>query len=218
MPFALIGRALAWCVGMSFSVPSADTLRVARLADAPTLDGQVSEQEHGPVAFELETASGRVRVWIGQHTDFVYVAADIPDSTFYWGDDFVVSLDPTGRGGANPTTGSRQWYLRRVLDSSFTATAEAGRWFSPGHDPAVLGTTRHHADWDVASRSSPTGWMVELRIRIAGVKVGPNAPRLAFRTYNDRPVGWWSWPSPPPGVPPQCVERMPDLWIPLRLP
>ena len=108
--------------------------------------------------------------------------------------------------------------LRRLLDSSVVSTAVAGRWSSPDHEPPALGSTRHHADWDVASSSSPTGWMVELRIRVAAVNVGEGAPRLAFRTFNDRPTGWWSWPVPPADLPPQRMERIPDLWIPIRLP
>ena len=216
---ATLVTAVAWFVSLAPPSRSAeDTLRVARLASVPLLDGRVDKREYGTPALELVTAAGRARVWIGQHEDFVYIAADLPDSTFYWGDDFVISLDPTGRGGTSPTAGSRQWYLRRSLDSSVVSTAEAGRWSSPGREPSALGSTRHHADWDVASSSSPTGWTVEVRIRVAAVNTGPEAPRLAFRTYNDRPTGWWSWPVPPVGFSPQRVERTPDLWIPIRLP
>jgi hypothetical protein len=218
MPLVPLLIALAWLTGVpSESRLAADTLRVARVATAPLLDGQVDAREYGPSALSLVTAAGTVRVWIARHDDFVYIAADLPDSTFYWGDDFVVSLDGAGRGGTSPNAGSRQWYLRRLLDSSVVSTAVAGRWSTPGHEPSMLGPTRHHDDWDVASSSSPTGWMVELRIRVAALDVGPGAPRLAFRTYNDRPSGWWSWPTPPAGVPPQRVERTPDLWVPIRL-
>jgi hypothetical protein len=213
----MMGPAVAFLVGGLSPLRPADTLRVAPLTRAPVLDGRVHVREYGTAALELETASGKVRVWIGVHDDFLYIAADLPDSTFYWGDDFVISLDPAGRGGASPNPGSRQWYLRRVLDSSVVFTAEAGRWSSPGHQPPSLGSTRHHADWDVASSSSSTGWIVELRVSIAAASIGPGAPRLAFRTYNDRPAGWWSWPLPPAGLPPQRVERTPDLWIPIRL-
>lgn len=209
----------AWLVGCAPQSRSAvDTLPVTRLANVPVLDGRVEVEEYGPAALELVTAAGKVRVWIGQRDDFLYIAAALPDSTFYWGDDFVVSIDPAGHGGSSPTAGSRQWYLRRVLDSSVVSIAEAGRWSSPGHEPSALGSTRHHADWDVASTSSSMGWMVELRIRVAVVNVGAGAPRVAFRTYNDRPTGWWTWPVPPAGVPPQRLERTPDLWIPIRLP
>jgi hypothetical protein len=37
-------------------------------------------------------------------------------------------------------------------------------------------------------------------------------PRIAFRTYNSGPRGWWSWPAPPAGTPAQRVERDPRLW------
>ena len=218
MFFMTMATTVAWLVGLRSASPSAaDTLRVAQLATLPVLDGRVDGREYGNAALGLVTAVGKVRIWLGQYDDFVYIAADLPDSTFYWGDDFVVSLDPAGSGGASLTAGSRQWYLRRLLDSSVVSTAEAGRWISPSHKPAALGSTRPHADWDVASSSSPTGWMVELRIRVAVVKTSAAAPRLAFRTYNDRPRGWWSWPVPPVGLPPQRVERTPNLWIPIRL-
>jgi hypothetical protein len=107
--------------------------------------------------------------------------------------------------------------LTRLLDSSVVSIAEGGRWSPRGSNPTVLGFVRHHADWDISSRSSPTGWVVELRIAMRVVNRGSNAPRLAFRTYNDRPSGWWSWPIPPAGIPAQRVEWLPDLWIPIRL-
>src|SRR5688500_5440271 len=198
--------------------PRADTLTVARAAGTPVLDGRVDEREYGPPSLTLTTAAGDVRVWITRRDEHVYIAADLPDSTFYWGDDLVVSLDPLGRGGPAPDVGDRQWYLRRVLDSSVVMTADAGRWYAPGRIPPALGATREHADWRVASTSSTRGWMVELRVRAGVVKPGAAAPRLALRTYNDRPRGWWSWPAPPNDLPAQRVERNPALWVPLRLP
>ena len=210
--------AAAWCIGSPATTRATDTLRVARLAHAPALDGHIQPGEYGAASLELATGAGTARVWLGRHDAYLYVAADLPDSTFYWGDDFVVSIDPAGRGGQTPPMGGRQWYLRRVLDSSIVSTASAGRWSAPGQQPSALGRTRQGTDWSVASASSPTGWTVELRIRVAAVDVGPGAPRLALRTYNDGPSGWWSWPAPPPGVPAQRVERTPDLWAPIRLP
>lgn len=90
----------------------------------------------------------------------IYFAATIPDSTFHWGDDFVVSLDPNGSGGGSPGAGDQQWYLRRVLDSIVVALAENGRWYSQGHEPPMLGSSRHDADWDVASTSSSSEWTI----------------------------------------------------------
>jgi hypothetical protein len=103
-----------------------------------------------------------------------------------------------------------------VLDSSFVALAENGRWHSPGHSPPTLGPRRHHDVWDVASTTSAAGWSVELRVRTTVAKPGVAAPRIAFRTYNDAPSGWWSWPAPPSGVSAQDVERSPGQWVPLR--
>jgi hypothetical protein len=195
----------------------ADTLKAVPLPSAPTFDGTVTEREYGVPALQFTTAVGVARVWMGRHDDYLYIAAVLPDSTVDWSDDFVVSLDPLGRGDASPNGGDRQWYLRRILDKSVVVVAQPDGWYSSGHRPTVLGATRHHPDWDIASTSSSAGWMVELRIRLNVVKPGPGAPRIAFRTYNNQPSGWWSWPMPPDGVPPQHVEQRPDLWIPLRL-
>ncbi|HEY9227644.1 MAG TPA: hypothetical protein VIP11_13395 [Gemmatimonadaceae bacterium] len=221
MMMHLLMPAICW-LGSHAAVPTpADTLTVPPLAQAPILDGHVTEREYGAPALQVVTAAGAVRVWLGRQGGYVYLAAVIPDSSFYWGDDFVVSLDPHGRGGPQPDAGDRQWYLRRVLDSSVVrllTAADSGRWWASGQAPPTLGTTRHHADWDIASTSSMSGWTVELRIRESVVKPGTSAPRMALRTYNDRPHGWWSWPVAPPSLAAHGVERAPALWIPLRLP
>lgn len=190
-----------------------DTIVVARLSNAPRLDGDVTE--YGTPTLTMVTDAGPVRVWIARHEAHLYIAAMMPDSTFEWGDDFVISFDPTGRGGSAPDVGHRQWYLRRVLDSSIVAAAASGRWFPPGENPRAIGGTRSGADWDVASRNTASMWTVELRIRITPPTA--LAPRIAFRTYNNQPRGWWSWPVPAGGLPAQRVEQRPDLWIPMRL-
>jgi len=163
----------------------------------------------------LHTTAGDVRVWTVRHGGFLYITAVLPDSTFYWGDDFVLSLDPNGSADASPQSGDRQWYLRRTIDSSIVASASGGRWSTPGQPVPMLGATRHHADWDVASTSSSNGWIIELRICENAVKPGGASPRIAFRTYNDAPQGWWSWPAPAAGVPAQRVERSPSDWRPI---
>ncbi len=116
----------AVCLVLVAAVP--DTVRVARLAHAPVLDGSVSRAEYGEPAILIATAGGAAEVRIALHGDDLYVAATMRDSSFYWGDDFVVSLDPDGSGGAAPGSGDRQWYLRRTLDSSVVGTASGGRW------------------------------------------------------------------------------------------
>lgn len=189
-----------------------DTIVVAAAPKAPVLDGRVSDAEYGGVVRRIETAAGGVRVWVAQHGGFIYVAADLPDTSFYWGDDFVVSLDANGSADASPQTGDRQWYLRRVLDSSVVSVASGGRWNTPGQPQAKLGAARGGDDWSVASASTTSGWAVELRVRESVLDASVALPRIAFRTYNDNPSGWWSWPSPPTGAPAQRVERSPDLW------
>jgi hypothetical protein len=194
----------------------ADTVDVRELPRAPDVDGRADDAEYGAPSIRLRTPQGEVRVWLGRRDGWLHVAAALPDSTFYWGDDFVVSIDPDGSGGATPGDGDRQWYLRRTLDSSVVHVAAGGRWYGPGAPPTSLGTTREHADWRVASTTNGAGWTVELRVRERVVRTGNSMPRLAVRTYDDRPHGWHAWPAPPEGTPPIRVERTPDLWATLR--
>jgi hypothetical protein len=197
----------------------ADTLAAMSLRQAPMLDGRVTDREYGTPALHFETGAGEVRVWLARHGGFLYLAATIPDSTYYWGDDLVISLAPRGRGARTLAVGDRQWYLRRTLDSSLVSvvtSASSGRWSPPGQAQPTLGATRHAPDWDVASMSTATGWAVELRVRERVVRPTAAAPRLALRTFNDRPQGWWSWPKAPPEMPAQRVERTPSLWIPIE--
>ena len=190
-----------------------DTVDVRRLDRAPAFDGRIADGEYGTATIRLTTAAGVVSAWVARHDGYLYIAASLPDSTFYWGDDLVVSIDPDGSGGTAPGNGDRQWYLRRMLDSSVVSTASGGRWQTPGQPTPMLGAVRHRDDWEVASTSTTAGWAIELRIRESAL----SAPRMALRTYNDAPQGWWSWPAPAAGTPAQRVERNPDSWTVLRL-
>ena len=215
----MIGVALAATCLFACLPVTTDTVVAVSVAQAPVLDGRVTDREYGRPTLQFETGVGEVRVWLVRHGGFFNEDATIPDSTFYWGDDFVVSLAPGGRGASMLDVGDRQWYLRRTLDSSvvrLVADTAGGRWSVPGQEQPMLGATRHHADWDIASTSTPTGWAIELRVREAAVHPTGAAPRLALRTYNDRPHGWWSWPKAPLEMPPQQVERNPSLWIPIK--
>ena len=202
-------------------LPGADTLTARTVASAPRLDGRIGDAEYAAVSLRLPTTGAEVSVWVARHAGYVYVAASLPDSTYYWGDDLVVSADMDGSGGASPGVGDRQWYLRRDVDSSVVSVvtaSSAGRWMTPGVEPARLRHSRGAGDWEVASASAPRGWSIELRIREDAFNASPAAaPRIAFRTYNDKPQGWWSVPAPPAGTPAQRVERTPDLWLPIRL-
>ncbi|HET7551382.1 MAG TPA: hypothetical protein VFK04_08825 [Gemmatimonadaceae bacterium] len=181
------------------------------------LDGRIDAGEYGSLAVQIQTAAGDVRVWIARYRGFVYVAAELPDSTYYWGDDLVVSLDSDGSGGPGPSVGDQQWYLRRSVDSSMVrrVSRSTGRWTEPGKEAPRLGDRRSGSGWKIASESSGHGWAIELRVREASFKSGARAPRLALRTFNDQPQGWWSWPAPCDGLPEQRVEHVPDLWVPI---
>ena|SRR5688572_696628 len=192
-------------------------LVVRTLERAPLVDGMVGEAEYGEAGVRIAAGGGEVRVWVVRGGGAIYVAAAIPDSTFYWGDDLAVSLDPDGSGGDAPEPGDRQWYLRRLVDSSVVMTAAGGRWMQPGSEPPMLGAARQGADWSVASTSDEAGWSLELRIDERALSAGDGAPAIGFRTYDDAPRGWWTWPLPPAGARPQLVERTPRLWAVLDL-
>lgn len=184
------------------------------LTTAPKLDGIVRIAEYGSSVGFITKPDGDVSVRFARHRGYLFIAAEIPDSSYYWGDDLVISIDPDGSGGSVPSAGDRQWYIRRTTDSSVVVVAPgvSGRWYSA--QPAVLGMNRAGDEWELASSSSQRGWIIELRIRES---ILDSHPRIAFRTYDDKPQGWWTLPKPPENVPAQRVERTPDYWLPLVL-
>jgi hypothetical protein len=192
-----------------------DTIVAARVTGAPVLDGVVGQREYGAPTVTLMAPQGTIRIWVQADTSFYYIAALLPDSTYYWGDDFVVSLDPTGERQPNLDSQDRQWYVRRAADSSVVNTVTRGRWVAFG--TGALGARRAGPGWKVQVGSSAIAWSVELRIARPVPGRSPGAPRIAFRVYDDRPAGWVAWPRPPVGVTPREVETHPNLWATLRL-
>ena len=104
---------LLFCA-LCLAAPS-DSLDVRRLARAPMLDGRVGDAEYGVSSIRIATTAGEVTAWVGRHDGYLYLAASLPDSSFDWGDDLVVSVDPDGSGGANPGDGHRQSAPRLAL-------------------------------------------------------------------------------------------------------
>jgi hypothetical protein len=205
--------ALALLVLQAAATP--DTLPLATSASTIRLDGVADSAEYGRPAVELHTGQGVARIWLVRSGQSVYVAAAIPDSSFYWGDDFVVSLDP--RGDATPAPGDDdiQWYMRRVTDSSVVLRGNHGRWSPPAGDPDWrLGRERAGEGWEVKSASGLAGWTIELRLDADWLGGdGVRRPAMAFRIYDDAPHGWHAWPAPPERSRPTVVERMPNLWV-----
>lgn len=191
-----------------------DTLRIRPLPTAPAFDGLVSEAEYGAPMFTLGSGEG----WVVSSRDTVIIAVRFADSSYYWGDDVVVSLDVWGDRGTAPGHDDFQWYLRRVLDSSVVYRGEQGKWRAPRDDPDWrLGKDREGGGWEVRSVSDSAGWSLELRLDEAFFREArPGAtPALAFRTYNDAPHGWSLWPPRDRLRHPTEVERRPELWAPV---
>jgi hypothetical protein len=167
----------------------------------------------------FSTGQGTVQVWLLTSEDTVFLVASMPDTTPYWGDDFVISLDTGGDAASNPQHDDFQWYFRRNMDSSVVYRGRDGRWEAPRADPDWrLGSQRGGAGWAVKSRPWGTGgWSLLLRLDKDWF-AGENGrlPRIAFRAYDDRPAGWFSYPGPAHGEPATVVEQTPSRWVPVR--
>lgn len=168
----------------------------------------------GSPQVRIQTGQGTALVWLLRAHDTVFVAATIPDSTPYWGDDFVVSVDTEGDAAAAPQHDDFQFYFRRVLDSSVVFRGRNGRWEPPRGDPDWrLGRDRSGGGWEVSARDAPGQWSIVVRLDpawFAGEE--DRLPRLAFRIYDDSPGGWYSHPPVRGNAPAASVEQAPVLW------
>jgi hypothetical protein len=194
-------------------IAGGDTLRVRHLDSPPDFDG-ASWTAYGAPAITIPTAQGGARIWAIRVADTVYITARISDSTYYWGDDLVISLDPLGDRTPAPGHDDTQWYLRRLTDSSVVNQGRHGRWMPPGDDPDWhLGASRGAGGWELASSSDAAGWSVELRLPVEWLadSTGRRAA-IAFRTYDNSPSAWYAWPVPLPGEQPTRVEMLPARW------
>jgi len=196
-----------------------ETLVVAPLADHPVLDGAVSASEWGTPSLEIARAQGPVRVWLRHDSAAVYLAAALPDSTYYWGDDLVISLDVDGDRSAGPDHDDFQWYLRRVLDSSLVLRGQDGHWQPPRGDPDWrLGPEREGGGWRVWNENTSSGWSIELRFdREYFSGQDGRLPGFSVRVYDDAPHGWTVWPRASDLPQPTEVERRPRRWGVVRL-
>jgi hypothetical protein len=203
---------------LALQLVSADTLWI-RAAERPLrVDLAPDSTTLGSPQVRIQTGQGTALVWLLRARDTVYVAARIPDSTHYWGDDFVLSLDTAGDAAAVPQHDDFQLYFRRVLDSSVVYRGRSGRWEPPRGDPDWrLGNERAGGGWEVSGRNERGGWSLLLRLDPAWFagQAGRLA-RLAFRIYDDAPGGWHSWPPPAEGLPAVSVEGTPESWIPVK--
>ncbi|HUQ15088.1 MAG TPA: hypothetical protein VM094_03465 [Gemmatimonadales bacterium] len=201
---------------LALQAASRDTAPV-RLVESAPADAGSSAAALGEPALRLGTGQGAASIWLLRTRDSAFVVARIPDSTYYWGDDLVISLDVSGDRGTVPGHDDFQWYFRRSLDSSVVYRGRGGRWEAPRGDPDWrLGPSREGGGWTVNSRSEAAGWSLVLRLDAAWLEgEAGRRPGVAFQIYDDSPSGWFAWPAPEPGRQPVSVERMPDAWATL---
>jgi hypothetical protein len=192
---------------------STDTLKIRTVERPPAPGEAIDSSRHGPPQLRLPTKQGVALVWLLQAADTFFIAATIPDSTSYWGDDFVLSMNPQGKVGASPGHDDFQWYFRRTVDSTVIYRGRGGHWEAPRGDPDWrLGADRSGGGWEVSARDDTKSWSLLLRLDPAWLKAGGGRlPRVAFRIYDNSPQGWFAWPHPP-GTTAVSVEQTPRLW------
>lgn len=197
---------------------SGDTLQIRSIPAPPRVEETGDSARYGSPQLRLRTRQGTALLWLLRSADTFFVAATIPDSTPYWGDDFVLSMDTRGDGGSSPQHDDFQWYLRRLMDSSVIFRGRSGRWEPPKGDPDWrLGRGRAGGGWEVSSRDGAQGWSLLLRLDPAWLLGAEGRlPRIAFRIYDDDPQGWFVWPLPQGTPQPSSVEQVPDLWAAVR--
>jgi hypothetical protein len=201
----------------ALQLSSSDTISVGAIDRPPRADAVIDSVRLGPPQVRRRTRQGIALIWLLRSADTVFVAASIPDSTPYWGDDFVLSLDTRGDAATHPQHDDFQWYFRRVLDSSVVFRGRNGRWEPPRDDPDWrVGRERSGGGWEVSGRNGPRGWGLLLRLDPAWFAGDDGAlPRMAFRIYDDAPSGWFAWPLPRGTAPPTTVEQAPNHWAPV---
>jgi hypothetical protein len=201
-----------------FFLTTQDTLQVRTVPRPPRPDAAIDSVTLGRPTLRIRTGQGSALVWLLRAADTVFIAAAIPDSTPYWGDDFVLSLDTRGDAAATLQHDDFQLYFRRVLDSSVVLRGRNGRWEPPRGDPDWrLGTDRAGGGWEVGAAGDAKGWTLLLRLDPAWFQgEAGRLARIAFRLYDDSPGGWFSWPLPPPGARATLVEDSPSLWGPVQ--
>jgi hypothetical protein len=207
---------LALLCTLHFGPP--DTLRVRAIPFPPTADQTADSARYGPPQVRIPTRQGIARVWLLRASDTLFIAAVLPDSSHYWGDEFVLSIDTRGDGGASPLHDDFQWYFRRLMDSSTVYRGRNGRWEPPKGDPDWrLGPERFGGGWEVSAHDGAGGWSLLLRLDpvwLLGME--GQLPRVAFRVFDNDPQGWFAWPHPN-GVPQaSSVEQRPELWAPFQ--
>jgi len=184
-----------------------------RFVESAPADTSSAPAALGDPSVQIGTRQGNASVWLLRTRDSAFVVARISDSTYYWGDDLVISLDVSGDRGPVPGHDDFQWYFRRALDSSVIYRGRAGRWEAPRGDPDWrLGPSRDGGGWVASGGSDGAGWWLVLRLDGAWLEgEAGRRPSIAFRVYDDSPGGWFAWPDPGGGQP-AGVERVPDRW------
>ena len=205
-------------LSLMLAAQTGDTLKVGEIPRPPPPSASIDTLTLGVPSLRIQTGQGTALVWCVRAMDTLFIAARVPDSTPYWGDDFVVSLDTRGDGAASPQHDDFQLDFRRVLDSSVVYRGRDGRWQPPRGDPDWrLGAERSEGGWEVSGHNEAKAWSLLVRLDPAWLEgEAGRRPRIAFRIYDDAPGGWFTWPPPHALGLARMVEDSPEAWIPVR--
>lgn len=206
------------CLLVALQQWSGDTLVIRTIHHPPAASAAIDSASWGPPQVRVRTGQGVALVWLLRARDTVFVAARIPDTTPYWGDDFVISLDTRGDGAPTPLHDDFQLYFRRALDSSVVFRGRNGKWEPPRNDPDWrLGASRSGGGWQVSGGSDGSGWSLVVRMDPAWFAgEAGHLPHIAFRIYDDSPAGWFTSPLSRELPQPSSLEQAPRLWVPIR--
>jgi hypothetical protein len=131
---------------------SPDTLKLGPLNEGIAGNVAPDAQLLGPPQVQFRTGQGSVSVWLLIRRDTVLIAANIQDSTPYWGDDFVISFDRRGDGGPSPqhdgiSDGCSTVVLVLLSSAQTRRTGDRGRADAGAVDSAAASlssTLTHH--------------------------------------------------------------------------
>ena len=205
---------MLFALAILLQASAGDTLTIRSFSEPPRPERTVDSASYGPPQIRLQTRQGTALVWLLRSRDTFFVAASVQDSTWYWGDDLVLSLDTRGDAGSSPQHDDFQWYLRRLVDSSVIFRGRNGRWEPPKGDPDWrLRRERAGGGWELSTSDRPNGWSLLLRLDPAWLEgADGRMPRIAFRVFDNDPQGWFAWPLPEGTPQASSVEQTPDLW------
>jgi len=183
---------------------------VARYGTTPTIDGTISDGEWtdaSTVTF-LVTGGATCTVYVKQDGSYLYVAFNIPDTTYYTDDISYVLIDVGHDLWQDPPAEDFCFEIYRdgeTVEAGITLGPEGSEW-----------EYRAPTGWTAAFSSTGTGWQTEYSIEYSkiGVTAGEEETLGVMFETSDRHNSAYSYY----GWPPDSNEEYPNTWADLTSP